>query len=406
MNSLFRGFFNAVKARIVSLWTKIRLFTNPTYLKGEVLRRLIEYFRQMTDIRPKDKSDYYSVFGWLVSKRLAFFIVIAVGMISAYYVMVVQPLSVFTSAGNGSKTYAYDSIPLRFTEGRVRITAKSGYVAYDGMVVKGVAEGEGSLYRNDGSKVYYGQFKNSRFEGNGTLYYPSGQIQYVGAFSQNVYHGSGKLYRENGSMEYEGSFLDGMKDGEGTLYDGGSNEIFVGNFSKDQLLYSDFVGKSTIEANAIYLGEKMVYTDEEYFVVDMPDIDALYYGNQNEESLTGEIFVEGVYVLKNTFECFGEIMENIDSVTRMMGNPVYEGNAYVLMPEAVAIRGLRQNSDDFLEDAVRGVEQIFSDAAAVTEVEEDYMVYIYTYEKDGLRYTFFGKDRSGNFSMYLIEKAG
>ena len=50
MNSLFQGFLNAIKAKIVPLWTKIRLLTNPTYLKNEVLRKLIIYFRQMTDI--------------------------------------------------------------------------------------------------------------------------------------------------------------------------------------------------------------------------------------------------------------------------------------------------------------------------------------------------------------------
>lgn len=405
MNSLFQGFFNAVKARMISVWTKIRLFTNPTYLKGEVLRRLIEYFRQMTDVRPRDKNDYYSIFGWLVSKRLAFFIVVLIGMVSAYYVTVVQPLSVFTSGENGIKTYAYNSVPLRFTEGRVRIKAKSDYVAYEGMVAKGMAVGDGTLYRNDGSKVYVGQFENSKFQGTGTQYYPNGQLQYTGGFSQNLYHGNGKLYRQNGSMEYEGSFLDGMKEGEGTLYDGSNNEIFVGNFSKDQLLYSDFVGKSTVEANSMYPGMKMVYTDDEYFVVEMSDIDALYYGIQQEDSLTDEIIIEGIYILKNTFECFGETLESISEVTQILGNPVYEGNANIIMPEAVAIRNLRRNADAFYGDAIKGVEQILSDAAIVTELDEDYVVYIYSYEQEGLRYTFYGKDKSGKFSMYLIEKS-
>lgn len=405
MNSLFQGFFNAVKARMISVWTKIRLFTNPTYLKGEVLRRLIEYFRQMTDVRPKDKDDYYSIFGWLVSKRLAFFIVVLIGMVSAYYVIVVQPLSVFTSGENGIKTYAYNSVPLRFTEGRVRIKAKSDYVAYEGMVAKGMAVGDGTLYRNDGSKVYVGQFENSKFQGTGTQYYPAGQLQYTGGFSQNLYHGNGKLYRQNGSMEYEGSFLDGMKEGEGTLYDGSNNEIFVGNFSKDQLLYGDFVGKSTIEANSMYPGVKMVYTDDEYFVVEMSDIDALYYGIQQEDSLTDEIIIEGVYVLKNTFEYLGETLENITEVTQILGDPVYEGNANIIMPEAVAIRNLRRNVDAFYGEAIKGVEQILSDAAIVTELDEDYVVYIYSYEQEGLRYTFYGKDKSGRFSMYLIQKS-
>ena len=79
MNNLFQGFLNAIKAKFVPMWTKIRLLTNPTYLKNEVLRRLIVYFRSLTDVRPKDKHDYYGIFGWLISKRLAFFIVAFIG---------------------------------------------------------------------------------------------------------------------------------------------------------------------------------------------------------------------------------------------------------------------------------------------------------------------------------------
>jgi len=44
VNNLFQGFLNAIKAKFVPMWTKIRLLTNPTYLKNEVLRRLIVYF--------------------------------------------------------------------------------------------------------------------------------------------------------------------------------------------------------------------------------------------------------------------------------------------------------------------------------------------------------------------------
>ena len=404
MNSLFQGFFNAVKARMVSVWTKIRIYTNPTYLKGEFLRRLIEYFRQMTDIRPKDKNDYYSIFGWLISKRLAFFLVVTVGMVSAYYLTIVQPLSVFTSSKNGIKTYAYNSVPLRFTEDKVRITAKSGYLAFEGEVTRGVATGTGKLYREDGTMVYSGQFENSKYSGNGKLYYPSEQIQYMGGFSQNEYHGIGKLYRENGALEYEGNFLDGKKEGEGTLYDSSNNRIFEGNFSKDQLLYSDFVGKNTIEANSMYLGEKNVFTDEDYFVVVCTDIDAVFYGLQSVENIDDEILIEGIYVLKDTFEHFGTQTDNMTEISRILGKPVYEGNTEVIMPDAVAIQVLNQKKNVFYGEAISGVEKILSNAAIVTGLEKDYNLYIYAYVKDGLKYTFFCKDRTGDFSMYMVEK--
>lgn len=404
MNSLFHGFLNAIKAKFVPLWTKIRLLTNPTYLKTEVLRRLIIYFRKLTDVRPKDKNDYYGVFGWLISKRLAFFMVAFIGLASAYYLTVVQPLSVFTSGENGIKTYEYNSIPLRFTEGRVRILGKSKYLAYEGDVKKGVAHGNGVLYRIDGTKVYEGQFENSRFQGTGTSYYPTEQIQYTGAFHDNLYSGSGKLYRLNGALEYTGSFLNGMKEGEGSLYDSGNNKIYTGNFSKDQLLYSDFVGKSTAETGNMYVGNKTVYTNEEYFVVDMADIDAVYYGRQDEENLNDEVIVEGVYILKDAFEYSGKTLKTITEVNRIMGNPVYEGNAYVILPEAVAIHVLNLSGSEFYGEVIKDSQEILSDAVIVNGYDDDYSVYIYTYIQDGLRYTFFGKDKNGKFAMYLIEK--
>lgn len=404
MNSLFQGFLNAIKAKITPLWTKIRLLTNPTYLKTEVLRRLIIYFRKLTDIRPKDKHDYYKFFGWLISKRLAFFIIAFVGLASAYYITKVQPLSVFMSGQGGIKTYTYDSVPLRFTKGKVRILGKSKYLAYEGDVEKGLAKGNGILYRKDGTKVYEGQFENSKFHGNGISYYPTEQVQYKGEFRDNVYQGNGELYRADGSLEYKGIFLDGMKEGEGSLYDSGNNVVYKGNFSKGQLWYRDFVGKSTKEANSIYMGPKTIYTNDEYFVVNMTDIDAVYYGVQSEESVSDEIMVEGVYVLKNAFEYCGENLDTVFQIGEIMGEAIYEGNAYIILPEAVAIHILNQNGTEFYGETIKESEQLLRDAIRVNKFDDGYSVYIHTYVQDGLRYTFFGKDKNGKFAMYLIEK--
>lgn len=403
MNSLFQGFLNALKARIVPIWTKVRLFTNPSYLKGEVLRRLIHYFRKMTDVKPRDKKDYYGFFGWLISKRLAFLIVVTIGLCSAFYVTVVQPISAFKTA-DGIKTYSYNSIPLRFTDGKVRILAKSKYLAYEGMVADGYAEGMGVLYRKDGSTVYEGQFEKSEFHGTGTSYYPTGQVQYNGAFQHNVYSGTGKLFRENGSVEYEGAFLEGRKDGEGTLFDGGNNKIYKGNFSKGNLLYTDFLGKSTAEANQMYLGEKVVYTDDTYFVVDMADIDAVCYGVQGEENLADEVMVEGVYVLKDSFDYGTESLHHVAEIAQIMGDAIYEGNSYVITPEVVAIRSMNETKHALHGAVPANYEQYLTDAVIVNGFDTGYSVYIYTYVMDDMRYTFFCKDRSGQFEMYLIEK--
>lgn len=404
MKGLFQGFINAIKAKFISIVTKLKLLTNPTYVKNEILKRLILYFREFTNVRPKDKNDYYGIFGWLVSKRLAFFIVVFIGLASAYYLTILHPISTLMSSENGIKTYDYNSIPLRFTEGNVRILGKSKYLAYEGSVKGGYAQGNGTLYRKDGTKVYEGKFENSLFQGTGISYYPTEQVQYTGTFQQNLYNGIGKLYRTNGSLEYSGEFLDGMKEGEGTLYDSGNNKVFVGNFVKDYLLYSDFVGKSTAEANTMYIGSKTIYTDEEYFVVDMSDINAVYYGRQGEENITDEIMVEGVYILKDAFEYSGKKGKTIAEISQIMGDVIYEGNAYIVLPEAVAIHVMNLRGNEFYGDVIKDSELILTDAVLVNEYDRDYSIYIYTYVQNGLRYTFFAKDRTGKFAMYLIEK--
>ncbi len=403
MNSLFQGFLNAIKARITPIWTKIRLMMNPAYIRGELLRRLIQYFRNLTDVRPRDKQDYYSFFGWMVSKRLAFLVVITVGMCSMLFLTLVQPMSVFT-AENGIRTYSYRSLPLRFAEGQVRILAKSKYLAYEGNVKGGYAEGQGRLFDKNGNKVYEGMFEKSEFHGSGIFYYPTGQVQYNGTFQHNVYAGTGIVYRENGSMEYKGSFLDDMKDGEGTLYDSAGNQIFHGNFSKDALLYTDFLGKSTAEANQMYVGRKTVYTNDEYFVVDMQDIDALYYGMQNEENLADEVQIKGVYVMQDAFRYGAEEFDHIAEISQIMGDPIYEGNAYLIMPEAAAIHSMNKTERVLHGDVSGSWDQLLSDAVVVDTFDQDYSVYLYTYEMEDLRYTFFCKDRSGAFAMYQIEK--
>ena len=154
----------------------------------------------------------------------------------------------------------------------------------------------------------------------------------------------------------------------------------------------------------MYVGSKTIYTNEEYFVVDMADINAIYYGKQGEESLSDEVMIEGVYVLNNVFQYAGKELKNVTEVKQLMGNPVYEGNAYVILPEAVAIHVLNQSGSNFYTEVIKDSEQILRDAIVINEYDDGYSLYIYTYVQEGLRYTFFGKDRNGKFAMYLIEK--
>jgi len=226
----------------------------------------------------------------------------------------------------------------------------------------------------------------------------------VGTFQHNVYSGQGRLYRENGSMEYEGAFLNGEKEGEGALYDSGNNKVYAGNFTQGGLLYSDFLGKDTKEASSTYFGDRIVYTDEEYFVVEMTDIDVVYYGRQNEETIQDEVEIAGIYVLKDIFTHSGREWKNVAEIRQIMGEAIYEGNTYVIMPEAVAIHILNKTGRGDFPEIIGDWEYYLADAVRVNDFDDGYMLYLYTYVHEGMRYTFFCNDRSGEFSMYSIEK--
>ena len=403
MGNLFQVLLSVVKAKITPLWTKLKLITSPTFLKTRVFTQIRKFFAVIFDIRPKNKDDYYGIGRWLVSKRLAFAIAVVLGVVSLCFVFVVNTPPFLKADADGIKTYKYNSIPLRFTEGKVKILAKSGYLAYEGNVEKGSANGSGLLYRKDGTVVYNGHFEKSRFQGSGNLYYPTGQLEYTGEFADNQYHGKGVLFRENGNKEYEGDFIQGRKDGVGTLYDSAGNAVFTGNFSKDALMYTDFLGKSTADVKDIYTGKKEIYLDDEFFVVSMPGIEGLYYGRTDGENLEGNVNIEAVYALSDTFSYAGEEYKNVNDMSTIFDKTEYEGNSYIMMPEAVAIHILNQSENYFYGD-VEGVwNQTLDDVITVEDFDREYAFYLYTFVKEGLRYTFFAKDRSGAFSMYMIE---
>ena len=404
MQNLFQVLINVIKAKVLPIWTKLKLWTSWSFIRTKLLTKIRHFFAKLLDVRPRNREDYYGIGKWLVSKRLAFAITIIIGLISIYYVFFINTPAFLLAKGDGIKTYYYDEIPLRFMEGRVKILAESGYLAYEGDVSKGAATGEGKLFRENGSLVYEGAFELSRYNGHGKLYYPSGQLKYQGNFYDNLFSGTGTLYRENGSKEYAGDFLDGMKDGKGIYYSSTGSKVFEGNFSKDALMYTDFLGKSTADAGDIYTGRRTLYMDDESFLVSMEDINAIYYGNNNNENLNGNIIIEGVYVLSDTFEYQGLECSNVKEISDVFPKLEYEGNSYITMPEAVAIRILNESKNSFYGTVDGSWTNTLNDVVRVDYFDENYMLYLYTFVNGGLRYTFFSKDKSGEFSMYLIEQ--
>lgn len=358
---------------------------------------------KLLDVKPRRESDYLPFLGWLVSRKLAVAFVVVIGIFSACLLWSLKPKK--PQEDNAYKAYKYDSFALRLADGKVAILAKSGYTAYVGDVEGGVVKGQGTLYGKDGNTIYEGAFDVNAYNGDGTLYYPSGQPAYEGTFRDNAYDGEGKLYREDGTLKYEGDFLCGSMSGAGTLYDAAQQAVYTGHFRNDRILYQELLGKKSAEVAQMYTGRREVYTGDAVYCVYLRDIGAVYSGEDGSNSLDEAFLVSGVYVLQQDILLEGEIVHKIPDLQRILGTPIYQGNTLLEPKDMVA---LNKTCDLVGENTLYGraayrEDAVFDDVTELSDFPKDYQAYIYVYEKDGLVYTFFCKDKDNGFDFYFIE---
>lgn len=404
MNTLLKALINTVKTKIISLWTKLRYWFNVSFWQSAFMSKVRALLNKLFDVKPRHKNDYFATRNWLISRRLAFAIVLSVGILSLYLIVVVINPAGYLKDRDSVRTYRYTSIPLRFVEGNVKIKARSGYIAYSGNVSKGYATGYGELYDKDGDLVYSGDFDKNKYNGVGTLFYTNGQTEYKGDFVDNLYEGKGVQYRTNGSKLYEGDFVAGMKEGNGQLYDGGSNQVFNGMFHCDSIVYDQFLGKKTEELGDMYTGKGIIYTYDTEAIVMMSDIDAIYVVNQNEASIEEEAVIDQIYVMTDEFKIGQNTLRTIESVTKELGEPSFEGNSYVTFPEAVAINYLNKNEEGPAIRVDLQSTSVYDELKTVDSYLTTAELYLYVYQTDNVTYSFFCDKKNGEFFMYSIEE--
>ena len=402
-NSLLNILIQTVKSKMTGFVTKFRMYTSWSFIKTRVVVKIREFFSNLLGFKPRNKEDYYAVGRWMISKRLVYAAVLIVGVVSIWYIS--TETSLFRHFDeDGIKTYDYNSLRLRVAKGRVRIKGKSGYRAYDGDVEDGYATGVGTLYNPSGNVVYTGNFLQNKYEGEGELNFNDGSLMYRGGFHENRFEGTGVLYRENGTKEYEGGFLRGMKNGNGTLYDSGENELYTGSFSSDNIVYSEMLGKNAEEVSQCYKGAKDLYMTDDESVVYMSGIGAIYHGVSDNEALDDEEKVSEVYVLSDHFNYADEAVESISDIRDILGSPVYEGYSNIILPEAIAIDILNSKAEVFKGVKDLDTTEVFSDVATVESFDRDYEVYIYTFQRGEVMYSFVCPDQTGYFKFYYISQ--
>ncbi|MCR5594688.1 MAG: hypothetical protein K6G12_02465 [Lachnospiraceae bacterium] len=402
-NNLLNILIQTVKAKLTGFVTKFRMYTSWSFIKTRLIMRLREFFTNLLGFKPRNKDDYFTVGRWMISKRLLYALVLIIGVVSLWYISTETTLFKHFDE-DGIRTYKYNSLRLRTAEGHVRINGKSGYRAFEGNVEKGYVNGQGTLYNPQGNVVYTGNFEQNKYEGEGILNYEDGSLYYQGTFHENMFEGNGTMYRVNGTKEYVGAFSQGMKNGAGTLYDAGENELYNGTFSSDNIVYSELLGKTAEEVSACYKGPKDLYITDTESVVYMNGISALYHGVIDNEALDNTEKVEEVYVLHDYFNLGTGVYDTIDDLTDALGEPVYEGYTRIVLPEAIAIDTLNKNEIVFEDIKDLEVSNTFSDVATVDSYDSDYTVYIYSYQRGDVIYSFVCTDKGGYFKFYYVSK--
>lgn len=393
-----------IKSKTTGLVTKFKLYTNWNFIKNKIVVKIREFFANLLGVKPRNRDDYFTIGRWMISKRLTYALVIIIGVISVWYVS--TETSLFKRYGeDGVRTYKYSSFRLRTAKGHVKIKAKSGYLAYDGNVAGGYATGTGTLYNKEGNIVYFGNFDKNMYEGNGTQNYDDGNTKYYGTFHENLYEGDGILYREDGTKIYSGGFSKGMRYGDGILYDTGENEIYSGTFANDEIVFSEFLGKRVTEVNEKYKGHRDLYTTNTESVAFMDSIGALYHASRDEEALEEDEVVDSVYVLTDHFMNAGKSLNTITDLTEAFGNPIYEGNSNVILPEVIAINLVNREKKALNGNVTIDLNYTFSDVAEVNSFDREYVVYITSFRRGDIIYSFVSGADDNMFSFYYLTGA-
>mgnify|MGYP002626662292 FL=1 len=232
--------------------------------------------------------------------------------------------------GNDEEFEKYDKIIEKKIKKMTIINYANGIQKYNGNIKKGLYEGRGILFNEEGKMIYNGFFKEGKYEGYG-MKYEDNKLIYKGFFLDGKYNGKGTLYK-NGLKIYEGYFSEGKYNGVGIFYVNGekvskrlykddysleegyiiiyenNKEIYSGEISHNNPKEGKNITIYDSQGNKIYKGDFMNFNYHGEGV--------LYFKYSNDKYYSGKFemnnYIEGkLYDLEGKITYEGKFINNI-----------------------------------------------------------------------------------------------
>lgn len=235
--SLFQKAFVRLRTAVMNPFRRVirrtQQLSNANLITAKLINPINKKLREIFSFKPKAKEDYITVGNFWISRKVIYFLIIAIcAGVFIYFTWFASDVQETTTTTNVVTTtyFDYDDLKLAEFSGKANIRAANGSVVYTGDVAAGMITGVGTLWNQDGLLIYEGNFLNNQYSGVGTLYYPNGNVMYNGEFAENLFQGTGYYYSLEGNLLYEGTFEKGSFNGEGISYNEEGNLIYEGNF--------------------------------------------------------------------------------------------------------------------------------------------------------------------------------
>ena len=235
--SLFQKAFVRLRTAVMNPFRRVirrtQQLSNANLITAKLINPINKKLREIFSFKPKAKEDYITVGNFWISRKVIYFLIIAIcAGVFIYFTWFASDVQETTTTTNVVTTtyFDYDDLKLAEFSGKANIRAANGSVVYTGDVAAGMITGVGTLWNQDGLLIYEGNFLNNQYSGVGTLYYPNGNVMSHGEFAEHLFQGTGYSYSLEGNLLYEGSFEKGSFNGEGISYNEEGNLIYEGNF--------------------------------------------------------------------------------------------------------------------------------------------------------------------------------